>query len=87
MVASARSILTEVGRAAIPLRAAHPGRQENPDRGARQQPARTDQDPGLHQRHDIATLATSNSQPLVYELDAGLKPVRHYYLGRSAALL
>jgi bisphosphoglycerate-dependent phosphoglycerate mutase len=41
----------------------------------------------LHQRHDIATLAISNSQPLVYELDAGLKPVRRYYLGRSAALL
>jgi hypothetical protein len=34
MVAAARSILTEVGRAAIPLRAGHPGRQENPDRGA-----------------------------------------------------
>jgi hypothetical protein len=36
---------------------------------------------------NLAAETAMHSQPLVYELDAGLKPVRHYYLGRSAALL
>jgi 2,3-bisphosphoglycerate-dependent phosphoglycerate mutase len=27
-----------------------------------------------------------NGQPLVYELDANLKPIRHYYLGDQAAI-
>jgi 2,3-bisphosphoglycerate-dependent phosphoglycerate mutase len=27
-----------------------------------------------------------NGQPLVYELDADLKPIRHYYLGDAAAV-
>ncbi|MEG2901499.1 MAG: 2,3-diphosphoglycerate-dependent phosphoglycerate mutase, partial [Massilia sp.] len=27
-----------------------------------------------------------NGQPLVYELDADLKPIKHYYLGDQAAI-
>jgi 2,3-bisphosphoglycerate-dependent phosphoglycerate mutase len=27
-----------------------------------------------------------NAQPLVYELDADLKPIRNYYLGDAAAI-
>jgi 2,3-bisphosphoglycerate-dependent phosphoglycerate mutase len=30
---------------------------------------------------DIVNLNIPNGQPLVYELDAELKPIRHYYLG------
>ena len=33
---------------------------------------------------EIVALNIPNGQPLVYELDAELKPVRHYYLGASA---
>jgi 2,3-bisphosphoglycerate-dependent phosphoglycerate mutase len=33
---------------------------------------------------DIAALNIPNGQPLVYELDADLKPVRHYYLDSGA---
>lgn len=34
---------------------------------------------------DIVGLNIPNGIPLVYELDAALKPLRHYYLGDSAA--
>ena len=34
---------------------------------------------------DIVGLNIPNGQPLVYELDADLKPIRHYYLGDAAA--
>ncbi|MFT3779587.1 MAG: 2,3-diphosphoglycerate-dependent phosphoglycerate mutase [Ottowia sp.] len=34
---------------------------------------------------DIVGLNIPNGIPLVYELDAGLKPLRHYYLGDAAA--
>ena len=35
---------------------------------------------------DIVSLNVPNGQPLVYELDANLKPIRHYYLGDPAAI-
>ena len=35
--------------------------------------------------HDIVGLNIPNGIPLVYELDADLKPLRHYYLGDAAA--
>jgi len=35
---------------------------------------------------DIVGLNIPNGQPLVYELDADLKPIRHYYLGDQAAI-
>lgn len=35
---------------------------------------------------DIVGLNIPNGQPLVYELDANLKPIRHYYLGDAAAI-
>jgi 2,3-bisphosphoglycerate-dependent phosphoglycerate mutase len=35
---------------------------------------------------DIVGLNIPNGQPLVYELDAGLKPIRHYYLGDADAI-
>jgi 2,3-bisphosphoglycerate-dependent phosphoglycerate mutase len=35
---------------------------------------------------DIVELNIPTGQPLVYELDAGLKPIRHYYLGDPAAI-
>ena len=34
---------------------------------------------------DIVGLNIPNGIPLVYELDADLKPIRHYYLGDAAA--
>ena len=34
---------------------------------------------------DIVTLNIPNGRPIVYELDADLKPIRHYYLGEPAA--
>ncbi|MGE0332820.1 MAG: 2,3-diphosphoglycerate-dependent phosphoglycerate mutase [Ramlibacter sp.] len=34
---------------------------------------------------DIVGLNIPNGIPLVYELDAGLKPIRHYYLGDAQA--
>lgn len=34
---------------------------------------------------DIVGLNIPNGLPLVYELDAALKPIRHYYLGDAAA--
>jgi len=34
---------------------------------------------------DIVGLNIPNGIPLVYELDAGLKPIRHYYLGSEEA--
>jgi 2,3-bisphosphoglycerate-dependent phosphoglycerate mutase len=34
---------------------------------------------------DIVGLNIPNGIPLVYELDEGLKPVRHYYLGDAEA--
>ena len=36
--------------------------------------------------NDIVGLNIPNGQPLVYELDAELKPVRHYYLGDQEAI-
>ncbi|UTY56864.1 2,3-diphosphoglycerate-dependent phosphoglycerate mutase [Massilia sp. erpn] len=35
---------------------------------------------------EIVGLNIPNGQPLVYELDAALKPIRHYYLGDAAAI-
>jgi 2,3-bisphosphoglycerate-dependent phosphoglycerate mutase len=35
---------------------------------------------------DIVGLNIPNGQPLVYELDADLKPIRHYYLGDQDAI-
>lgn len=35
---------------------------------------------------DIVGLNIPNGQPLVYELDADLKPIKHYYLGDPAAI-
>lgn len=35
---------------------------------------------------DIVNLNIPNGQPLVYELDADLKPIRHYYLGDQEAI-
>ncbi|PRC94457.1 2,3-diphosphoglycerate-dependent phosphoglycerate mutase [Solimicrobium silvestre] len=35
---------------------------------------------------DIVGLNVPNGQPLVYELDADLKPIRHYYLGDQDAI-
>lgn len=35
---------------------------------------------------DIVGLNIPNGQPLVYELDAELKPIRHYYLGDQEAI-
>ena len=35
---------------------------------------------------DIVGLNIPTAVPLVYELDAGLRPLRHYYLGDSAAI-
>ncbi|WP_394780135.1 2,3-diphosphoglycerate-dependent phosphoglycerate mutase [Undibacterium sp.] len=35
---------------------------------------------------DIVSLNIPNGQPLVYELDADLKPIRHYYLGDQSAI-
>ncbi|MBS0293082.1 MAG: 2,3-bisphosphoglycerate-dependent phosphoglycerate mutase, partial [Proteobacteria bacterium] len=34
---------------------------------------------------DIVGLNIPNGIPLLYELDAGLKPLRHYYLGDAEA--
>lgn len=35
---------------------------------------------------DIVGLNIPNGQPLVYELDADLQPIKHYYLGDAAAI-
>ena len=35
---------------------------------------------------DIVELNIPTAQPLVYELDANLKPIRHYYLGDAEAI-
>jgi len=35
---------------------------------------------------DIVGLNIPNGQPLVYELDAELKPIKSYYLGDAAAI-
>ena len=35
---------------------------------------------------DIVGLNIPNGQPLVYELDENLKPIRHYYLGNQEAI-
>jgi 2,3-bisphosphoglycerate-dependent phosphoglycerate mutase len=35
---------------------------------------------------DIVELNIPTAQPLVYELDDALKPVRHYYLGDEEAI-
>ncbi len=35
---------------------------------------------------EIVNLNIPNGQPLVYELDADLKPIKHYYLGDQAAI-
>ena len=36
--------------------------------------------------HDIVGLNIPNGIPLVYELDAALQPIRHYYLGEGEAV-
>ena len=35
---------------------------------------------------DIVHLNIPTGQPLVYELDANLRPIRHYYLGDAAEI-
>ncbi len=35
---------------------------------------------------DIVNLNIPNGQPLVYELDGDLKPIKRYYLGDPAAI-
>jgi len=35
---------------------------------------------------DIVNLNIPTGQPLVYELDENLKPIRHYYLGDQEAI-
>jgi 2,3-bisphosphoglycerate-dependent phosphoglycerate mutase len=35
---------------------------------------------------DIVALNIPNGVPLVYELDADLKPIKHYYLGDADAI-
>ena len=35
---------------------------------------------------DIVGVNVPNGQPLIYELDADLKPIRSYYLGDPAAI-
>jgi 2,3-bisphosphoglycerate-dependent phosphoglycerate mutase len=35
---------------------------------------------------DIVGVNIPNGQPLIYELDANLKPLRSYYLGDAAAI-
>jgi 2,3-bisphosphoglycerate-dependent phosphoglycerate mutase len=35
---------------------------------------------------DIASMNIPTAQPLVYELDAGLRPIKHYYLGDEDAI-
>jgi 2,3-bisphosphoglycerate-dependent phosphoglycerate mutase len=35
---------------------------------------------------DIVSVNIPNAQPLVYELDADIKPIRSYYLGDAAAI-
>ena len=35
---------------------------------------------------DIVGLNVPTGRPLVYELDAGLKPLKHYYLGDAAEI-
>jgi 2,3-bisphosphoglycerate-dependent phosphoglycerate mutase len=35
---------------------------------------------------DIVGINIPTAQPLVYELDADLKPIRHYYLGDQDAI-
>ena len=35
---------------------------------------------------DIVNLNIPNGQPLVYELDADLKPIKSYYLGDQEAI-
>jgi len=35
---------------------------------------------------DIVELNIPTGQPLVYELDDGLKPIKHYYLGDEEAI-
>ena len=56
------------------------------DRRPRQQPARADQAPGqcVGRRHRQPEHSTG--QPLVYELDDDLRPIRHYYLGDAAEI-
>ena len=54
-------------------------------RRAWQQPARARQVPGQRLGSQIVELNIPTGIPLVYELDADLKPIRHYYLGDAAA--
>jgi 2,3-bisphosphoglycerate-dependent phosphoglycerate mutase len=37
-------------------------------------------------KEDIVGLNIPNGIPLVYELDAALQPIRHYYLGDAEAI-
>ena len=46
---------------------------------------RADQVPGRHPDDAIVGVNVPNGIPLVYELDADLKPIRHYYLGDAEA--
>lgn len=41
---------------------------------------------GVSERDDIVHLNIPTGQPLVYELDDDLRPIRHYYLGDAAEI-
>jgi 2,3-bisphosphoglycerate-dependent phosphoglycerate mutase len=53
---------------------------------ARQFHPRADQVPRSSIGQDIVGLNIPTGVPLVYELDHGLQPLRHYYLGDQAAI-
>jgi 2,3-bisphosphoglycerate-dependent phosphoglycerate mutase len=65
--------------------AGHPVRQAAAGVGPRQFDPRAGEVPGWRVRRDIVGLNIPNGIPLVYELDADLKPIRHYYLGDAEA--
>ena len=55
--------------------------QEGADRRPRQQPPGAGQIPRRISDEEIVGLNIPTGVPLVYELDADLKPIKHYYLG------
>ncbi len=67
-------------------RPGHPRRPQCPDRRPRQQPARLIKHLDNVSDEDIVNLNIPTGQPLVYELDDDLRPIRHYYLGDAAEI-
>jgi 2,3-bisphosphoglycerate-dependent phosphoglycerate mutase len=63
----------------------HQGRQAGGGGRARQLHPGAGQVPGRHLRRRHRGLNIPNGIPLVYELDANLKPIRSYYLGDAEA--